>query len=182
VLFQSDELASQAVQQFSANLFATPTGLAARPAVCMHLRVPLTLFTTAPTDCHASLHQWHADVGVIDRSTPQDPDGGTANIVAVQTKPDAFDHLAYAGFAQVIFAIGRACIDALLEGTDACREQGVIHNHVARVVIHRPLQLTHVAPLGYSRLEMEFVTGGVPFIGRRLFLESPANPEAAKAP
>src|SRR6478736_8241906 len=82
----------QGGQELPAGLLAAPAGLLADPAVRVHPGVPLALVAAALAAGHAGLEQGPGDAGVVDRGAAYDPDGGGADVGALQAQPDARDH------------------------------------------------------------------------------------------
>src|SRR5689334_8747220 len=108
----------QGGQELPAGLLAAPAGLLADPAVRVHPGVPLALVAAALAAGHAGLEQGPGDAGVVDRGAAYDPDGGGADVGALQAQPDARDHLGQVLLAQVGVDIGGAGLGAVAERVD----------------------------------------------------------------
>src|SRR5262245_33916856 len=69
---------SEGPQHLSAGLFAASAGLAADPAVRVHLSVPLALVAACLADGRAGLQQWLSDAGVVPSRAAYDRGSGRA--------------------------------------------------------------------------------------------------------
>src|SRR5215469_7315094 len=108
----------QGPEELPAGLLTAAAGLLANPAVRVHLGMPLALVAAALADGHAGLQQGPGDVGVVGRRAAHDPDGGGADIGAVQAEPDACDHLGHVLLAQVGVDVGGAGLGTVAERID----------------------------------------------------------------
>jgi hypothetical protein len=81
--------------------------------VLVHAGVPLALVAAAAAGRHAGLQQGPGDVGVVLGLAAGDPDGGGADVGAVQAQPDAADHLGDVLLAQVGVGVGGAGLGAV---------------------------------------------------------------------
>src|SRR5215468_908159 len=109
---------SQGGQELPAGLLAAAAGFGADPAVRVHPGVPLALVAAALAAGHARLQQGPGDAGVVGRRAAYDPDGGGADVGALQAQPDARDHLGHVLLAQVGVDIGGAGLGAVVERVD----------------------------------------------------------------
>src|ERR671919_699092 len=105
-------------QEFAAGLLAASTRLGAHPAVLVHLGMPLALVAAALAGGRAGLQQRLGDVGVVLGLAAADPDGGGADVGAVQAQPYALDQLGDVRLAQVVVGVGGAGLGALVDRVD----------------------------------------------------------------
>jgi hypothetical protein len=110
------------VQELTAGLLAAPAGLGANAAVLVNLGMPLALVATALACGHAGFQQRPEDVGVVIRLAARDPDGGGADVGAVQAQPDALNHLGQVLLAQAIVRVGGAGLGAIVERVDGASQ------------------------------------------------------------
>src|SRR6266498_234054 len=102
-------------QELSARLLAAPAGLGAHPAVFVPLGMVLALVAAALAGGRAGLQQRPGDACVVLGLAAGDPDGGGADVGAVQAQPDALDQLGDVLLAQVGVGVGGAGLGALDE-------------------------------------------------------------------
>src|SRR4029450_3223715 len=104
-------------QKLPAGVLAAPAGLGAYPAVLVQVGMPLALVAGALAGGRAGVQQRPGDVGVILGLGAYEPDGGGADVGAVQAQPDALDQLGHVLLAEVVVGAGGTGL--------ACGPQGV---------------------------------------------------------
>ncbi len=85
----------------------------------VHLGMPLALVAAAFANGHTGLQKWPGDAGGVLGLAACDPDGGSADIGAVQAQPDALDQLGQVLLAQVVIGVGGAGLEAVVERVDS---------------------------------------------------------------
>src|SRR5580704_5165506 len=130
-------------QEVPAGLLTASAGLGADPAVLMVLGMPLALIAAALADRCAGLQQRLGDVGVVLHPAGGNPDGGGADIGAVQAQPDAPDHLGHVVLAQIGVDVGSASLGAIVEGVDGSDQHVGVDADGAWVSVHHLPGVAH---------------------------------------
>ena len=102
-------------QELATCLLASPAGLGARPAMLVHLSMPLALVTADFAGHCAGLDQRPDGVGVKLGLAGYDGRRGRADIGAIQTQPDALHEVGKVSLAQIGVNVSSARPYAVVE-------------------------------------------------------------------
>src|SRR6516165_6059600 len=103
----------EGTQERPAGRLAAPAGVGTNTAVFVHRRVALTLVAAAVAGGDASLEQRLYNPGVVAGLAAGDPESGGAHFDAVETQPDALDHLDHVRLGQIGIDVSNAGLQTI---------------------------------------------------------------------